>query len=386
MASNALPPDVSHAAVPSKRVFLPWHKPRKQFIREHQWGKAAEQLINNMNSDVVNYFTLPGRDFLDVITLGKTCEKLGKKLKFLGFDNSSEAADRFAQAIEFFDVNGRTLPICESSNPLNYKIEDIAIPNSKPQREFVVKGPYHIVNLDTCSSFANKEYFRDNCRTVDALKVILEKQFTKCGHDWLLFLTTNVSHQNFTQETFTQLMAATIENAKNSKEFAARAKEALRLSPDTVLQNTVSKLPNVESENFVRQCTLGISKWILHLLQGTQNDQWEIEVVDAYFYSTGHVPDMLSIAFKFKRLEQTVHDKSDLTFNHDLDSSEDLPSSDVRLACRLSHMKNLDTKLQENPNCFEKMFLKSAELLASLNYQTGENHKKYRDWCNDFNP
>ena len=372
--------NVREPAVPAPKEFKPWHKPRKQFIREHQWGKAAKQLINDIGPDTVNYLTLPGSDFLDVITLGEVCEKLDKKLKFLGFDNSQDNAELLSQDIEYIDAKGRQLPILQESHLVNYNIEDIATCNSKAQRQFATEGPFHIVNLDTCSSFASQKDFENQSRIVDALKAIIEMQLTKCGNDWLLFLTTNLSHQNFNQCTFKKLMDAILKNAEESEEFATVAKKSMRLPPNTVLANVISQLPTIESEGFVRKCTLGISKWMLHLLQATQQKQWEIEVGDTYFYSTGDAPDMLSAVFRFKRLPQQLEDSIGLTTPNAVPIRNSKPA-DVRLATRLSYMRNLDDKLLANPECLTKITEKSAELLSLRGYPTGENHQDYIIWC-----
>ena len=52
-----------------ENTFKPWHKPRKQFIRENQWFNPLQRIAksNKYNTiNTINYFGLPGGDLLDV--------------------------------------------------------------------------------------------------------------------------------------------------------------------------------------------------------------------------------------------------------------------------------------------------------------------------------
>jgi len=39
--------DVYEASKPLKKEFLPWHKPRKQFVRHFQWCEQINQLLDD---------------------------------------------------------------------------------------------------------------------------------------------------------------------------------------------------------------------------------------------------------------------------------------------------------------------------------------------------
>lgn len=369
-------------AKPNPKEFMPWHKPRKQFIRKFQWGKATRKLISDLNLSTINYMTLPGRDLLDVIELGTICQDLNKELRYLGFESSRDDSDLFGQTIELLDVNGSKLPIVEDSKILNFRLEEVASKESTAKREFSDRGPFHIVNFDACGSLASRACYVDNCRLIDALRAVIATQLTKAGHDWLLFLTTRISHEGFTQETFGQLMKTILENAERSRDFEVKAKEAMRLPPESCLASSVASLPNAESEDFVRKCTLGIGKWMLHLLDRDMANQWRIEIVDSYFYSSGYAPNMLSAAFRFIRIPQVLDDQTGLTSNPVATSNGE--SLDIQLAKRLSFMLDLDEKLQQAPACLERLTQSSGDLLKSRGYDTGEDHQKYKFWCNQI--
>lgn len=48
------------------RVFKPWHKPRKHFIRVNQWCALIRQLIEDLSmveGDTLRYLGMPGERF-----------------------------------------------------------------------------------------------------------------------------------------------------------------------------------------------------------------------------------------------------------------------------------------------------------------------------------
>src|SRR5581483_595570 len=80
------------APVPPKRDFLPWHRPRKQFVRDRQWREQIDFLLNDieLEDNVLRYLGLPGIDLLDLRYFhSKLCEPKQIRLRFLGFNNSA---------------------------------------------------------------------------------------------------------------------------------------------------------------------------------------------------------------------------------------------------------------------------------------------------------
>ena len=51
-----------------KKEFLPWHRPRKQFVRHYQWCKEIRRMISHTPpaDGVLKYLGLPGVDLLDL--------------------------------------------------------------------------------------------------------------------------------------------------------------------------------------------------------------------------------------------------------------------------------------------------------------------------------
>ena len=53
---------------PKKKDFLPWHRPRKQYVREMQWCREIIEMVDEVlpENNVLKYLGLPGDDLLDL--------------------------------------------------------------------------------------------------------------------------------------------------------------------------------------------------------------------------------------------------------------------------------------------------------------------------------
>jgi hypothetical protein len=82
--------------------FRPWHKPRKQLVREKQWGDEIDWLLRNKpaGDTSLRYLGLPGPDLLDVRYIyDRFCRDSGRKLTFLGFEKSARSSDPRGDAL-----------------------------------------------------------------------------------------------------------------------------------------------------------------------------------------------------------------------------------------------------------------------------------------------
>src|SRR5437016_4691131 len=86
----------THAILP-KRAFLPWHKPRKQFIRELQWNADVKRLCTKhlkfKDDRPLHYLSRPGDDLLDIRMLHQCLSGMGRQLKYLGLHESHGASE-----------------------------------------------------------------------------------------------------------------------------------------------------------------------------------------------------------------------------------------------------------------------------------------------------
>ena len=80
-----------------EKEFFPWHKPRKHYLRIHQWCAEVRKLITRnryQEGDIVRYLGFPGEDFLDIRVLNGVCERANIRIKYLGFDSTASYAGR----------------------------------------------------------------------------------------------------------------------------------------------------------------------------------------------------------------------------------------------------------------------------------------------------
>jgi hypothetical protein len=86
------------APKPKKKEFLPWHKPRKQYVRRYQWCEQIKKLFAPVPTDDVastgettlRYFGLPGIDLLDLRYFhDQVCEPSQLRMRFLGFNKGA---------------------------------------------------------------------------------------------------------------------------------------------------------------------------------------------------------------------------------------------------------------------------------------------------------
>ena len=95
LADDIVGVDSYEAPVPAKKVFLPWHRPRKQFVRVKQWCEQIKKLLDEIQIEggALRYFGLPGIDLLDLRCFHHTiCVPRNLKLCFLGFNSGSDPA------------------------------------------------------------------------------------------------------------------------------------------------------------------------------------------------------------------------------------------------------------------------------------------------------
>ena len=99
IVDDVLPAEIVDLAVPvALDRLLPWHRPRKQLVRENQWINLSRRLIEKERNKPglrapgtslreVRYLTLPGIDYLDVRQLADVCRELDCSLTSTGFQS-----------------------------------------------------------------------------------------------------------------------------------------------------------------------------------------------------------------------------------------------------------------------------------------------------------
>ena len=378
IADDVLPQRPSEPAEPAELNLRPWHRGRKQFVRERQWVRLAEDLIRRLikraeKADQLNtsegekfkvkYLTLPGIDYLDVREIAHVSRKLDSCLISTGFQAGSGESNRLEARAH---IREQSLidegQISAKSHTFYRRIEEITAPNSLAYRDFRRSGPFHIINVDACGSVAKPSADHDR-RLIDAIYRIVEMQLDMSVDPWLLFVTTDARPDSVHEDTLGRLREVIQENMDNNPPFENEMQETFDIN-STNIRNRASTVTGL---NFLRLFSLGLAKWLLHL--AAQN-KWDLFTHHAFCYSTtledDETPTMASLAFEFRKREG-LPDPFKVTRAPPL---SDGPREDtsVRAIKRIAQMDDLDSRLKEYPEEGEQYAERMKERLREIGY------------------
>ncbi len=374
-AEAILPVDVEERAVPiALDTLSPWHKPRKQFIRERQWRRCADILITRLlnrvapsiQSGTLNYLTLPGIDYFDVEILGELAKSRGLRLKATGF--LSEASRHPVKARSQFreETLINTGLIEDTSITYPYRLEDIASLKSQAYRKTKSRAPFHIINIDACGSIAAPSA-QHSARIIDALHRIVELQFRCMRDPWVLYLTTDIGDASLSDDVINALENSIRKNATSSDEFYKGTIACFGMN-DGDLESALAGA-SVDSAKFVSKFSLGFAKWLLH---NADHQDWDLKCLPFFCYSTTPKGDnkvsMPCLAFEFRPRLVVFEDRFGAVKLHNPDPPESPDYSKMALDMTIN-MQNVDTLLSEDEELRIKFAKKQRALLQKAGYQ-----------------
>ncbi|NMZ81953.1 PP_RS20740 family protein [Pseudomonas mandelii] len=239
-------------------TFLPWHKPRKQWVRDKQWwGQINSHILPNLRGmDTVRYFGLPGDDLLDVRYLQQKLSGSGKSVFILGLLSNQagwEAAQK--QLSKALDSDG----IHRDSAVEKLNFDHLENPQSLAYQKMAKIGYFDVVNLDFCGNVIGPQL---KSRRLDAIKNLLGYQFQVVPQRWLLFLTTRSSRATSCLETFNRLAECLDQNLTVDEfwdEFNAR------FDTTPIHANRCLDRPALDGQDFIDVYTIGLFKFIVGL-------------------------------------------------------------------------------------------------------------------------
>ena len=307
LGDSVLPEEVDDIAVPLPLVALqPWHRPRKQFIRERQWVRCAEMLLDrlgasdapSLRSGKVNYLTLPGVDYFDVEVIGRLAAERDLDLETVGF--MAEAVNEPVKARSQFRSEAlvkRGL-ITDTSVTYPYRVEELARRGGQAYRNVRARAPFHIINLDACGSIA-RPGAQPSTTLMEALFCLLELQFNTMRDPWLLYLTTDVRRETVVPEVKRALNEAIEQNASESDEFCQGIIASVG-DPGDELVEALARADAVPAKLLTR-FSLGLAKWLIH---NAVQQEWDVKCRPFFCYSTTgegeQGPSMPCLAFEFR--------------------------------------------------------------------------------------
>lgn len=365
--------DVYEASSPLQRKFLPWHKPRKQFVRQKQWCEQINALLNEMQPDngMLRYLGLPGVDLLDLRYFHThICEPNNINLLFLGFNSGVQPGSPAQTELNISLDEVRRLKNIDASSDVVYddicRIADERSIAWKKAKDF---GTFDVVNLDLCDSFAtaspgtagNTHYF--------AFNRLMSLQARR-KNPWLLFLTTKTGREDIHAESL-RIFQNTYRENLEYEEFQVISKEKLQIEDADTLKSVAKT-----SEGHLNVFLVGLCKWILGLGL-VQTPQCKIEVKSTIGYRVNGMAehdDLVSIALRFEPTFGVSEDSSGLSTDqaHQLDEGR----LAVKILKQLNNRRCADKILAGNTELYEEMVSSTEELLALARYDIA----LYRDW------
>ena len=377
IVDEVLPAQIDDLAVPVKLDKLsPWHRPRKQLVREEQWMRLSQQLIERGKgrpglpdtAPEVQFLTLPGIDYLDVRQLADVCRELGCSLTSTGFQSGGEQ-DPYVARAQFREkslIDAKH--ITSQSYTFPRRFEDITSTSSLAYRKLRARGPFHIVNIDACGSIAAPQADHPH-RLIDAVYRIVELQLELMTGRWLLFVTADVRPDSVSRETRDRLYDTIFENADTNEVFRNRVVPLL--APGEVdiraAVRTASARPGI---TFLQLFSLGLAKWFIHL---ARDKNWDMRTHQPYCYSTmpgkDNTPSMTCLAFEFLPPSPGLQDRFGVA------RAEPAPASgredtSVRAAEKIRDMTNADSKIGSDEPLRNRMVENLRMLLAEVGYNS----------------
>ena len=379
IADDVLPARADDLAIPIElNQLMPWHRPRKQFIRERQWIHFSRQLINeqqntpglpipSQGAPEVRYLTLPGTDYLDVRLLGELCRTLGCCLTSTGFLAGGENNPHVARAKIREEALIKAGYITDNSYTFRRRFEDVTPAQGQAYREIQRKGPFHIINIDACGSIAAPAADHAT-RLIDAIYRIIEFQFANKTGRWLLFVTANVSHESIAAETLCRLCEAVYENAAENENFR-NSVLSLFGENGTDITDVVSEISGRTGEEFIKLFSLGFAKWLLHLAHAKK---WNIHTHRTYCYSTSYQGDgaptmVVCLAFEFLPPPPGLPDRFQVSRAEPIAARQGRDTS-LRVVTKISEMANLDDMMEACAELRERMVARTKQLLEEAGY------------------
>ena len=356
IADDVLPAEIDELAVPVElNELFPWHKPRKQLVREEQWIYYSRRLIERQKGRPglpespdghaeVRYLTLPGIDYLDVRQLADLCREHSCSLTSTGFQAGGERNSYVARAQlrEKSLIDGGHITALSHTFPRRF--EDIVPTTSQAYRDLRARGPFHIVNIDACGSIAAPRA-NHTTRLIDAVYRVVELQLEIMTGRWLLFVSADARPNSIAEETLTGFCDAIFANAASNEDFQILATPLLDPN-EADIRAAAMAAAAAPGTAFLQLFSLGLAKWLLHL---AHPKQWDIRTHHPYCYSTmpgeDETPSMACLAFEFIPPPPGIQDRFRVARANPAPNPE-YEDTSIRAVNKIRDIANADSRIR----------------------------------------
>ncbi len=381
--------DVAHAKVSLKTKFLPWHKPRKQYIRSNQWNSVIVSLVNALDikskARSLEYLSLPGPDLLDVRSLYTACAEKEVSIRFTGLnaiavDDKESTMD---QLISLDELRGLKY-IDPSSDVYRDQLERLSNKASIAYQKVIKQArTYDVINIDLCGSFLESPPIENESSYYKALFELLRYQADNRTEDWLFFITTRTNKDMVHAETFERFVKVLEEIFDVDQAVYDKCME-LKIFGEGVLVDRRIDVSKVGPASFNNLVSAGIGKWVLSALTA-ETPAYKSKMLDLFGYNVLLDPestcDMISFGFWCTKMPTRATDAFGLA------GGVHLNSEDAKVAvskCRVSVIDSISKivdvdKHLANDEAFEEALRSSVTLMKSARYDVDS----YVAWARD---
>jgi hypothetical protein len=406
--AEGIAPEQPEHTQPAARKYepMPWHRVRKEFIRQHQWNELAARLVkgswrrqlqheerawslDETESDealevpagvsldgALRCLVIPGDDLLDLRALWRDMRPWNCFIRYLGF-NERQGSDQLGTRVHLANNDVKSLArVGSDSRVLADRFESIAQPQSLASRYLHDYGPYHIVNLDLCGSM-----FPNTAAPVkpfyDAVMRLLEYQFAKQTSPWLLFVTTMVEPAMADIAALCSLCGPARKNFDTHPDFVERM---ARLLPTSVFQSSDANvdITGLSEEQLTQLFGVALGKWLLAVCQ-SPSPKWSLSMRRSYRYGINEYKgaEMLSLAFELAPnftppVDPVGISQVKISAKRFPDESE----CAVKLAESVANICDVDTLLAADTDMKAALRDAQADLLAAA----GHDRASYIQW------
>lgn len=365
LADNIFGASIYEAPERQKKDFSPWHKPRKQYVRHHQWCVQIEKLLNDMQPDgnTLKYLGLPGNDLLDLRYFqSQICQPRQMGLRFLGFNRSAGPNNAAQTELNISLDEVKKLPLIDPRSIIiwdNFSL--LSNEQSKAWHQARDFGPYDVINLDLCDGFGADEPGSLADTHYNAVNRLLALQ-AKNKLPWLLFLTTRTRKQDIHTEVLQKLVGKYAQNLIDCATFKDASAQAFSIIDAAGLE-TATETPEGHLVVFLA----GLCKWIFGLAVQPPPSKVELKSVIGYrINSKAAHDDIVSLALKFEPTIAPLEDPLGLAnLSYVAPTECDLSTKALK---RLVNRKSADQILAADANLHGEMVAATKTLLALARY------------------
>ena len=350
------------------KQFKPWHRPRKQFVRQKQWSALLLNLYEHRDPrDPLRYLGLPGTDLLDLRYLHEQlCRENHRPLCFLGFNTAARDGSPAQYELNVSLNEVRRLPnVDERSDVLADDFRLIGNKDSIAWNRTHQLGPFDVINIDLCDGLASDSP-QNNGSIYNALAQLVALQ-ARNSTPWLLLITTRIGHESFDTDAEQQLMSHFRDNVANCEGFAEACEEIFESDVESINPAACSEA------DLLNLMIVAIGKWLSKLVQRQAPSRIDLESTQAYRVNPRAVQeDLVSLALRFDPVIEATTDP--------LSPTSPTPVDECTIARdilkRSKERQNVDEILEHEPDLLETLTHETERLLTLAHYDAGA----YRQW------